>query len=514
MNRQYFNYLHKSKKNLNILLLVINLIFPTLFYFVSEIDASGVMASALVLVFVEAVALPIVHFNFINSKSGVDTYYALPVSRKEIYITTMIYIVGEILITHFISILPILLIDGAYLFELFGFIKFLLMDVISIIATVCIASAIFMKAYSTLDGVVIVLGYLFTPILLFISYCTLIENTAYGAVVPFNYITYFFYPYMYILAMTSCFEDVYASMMTNSYFISMLLVILIGAIGFGSIMSDSKKRKAEYAGAISNNFFSYPLIISLLTIAICFLVVFSDLEYQFKFILLSLLFIAYLVINSVYRRHIEVRIKNFILFLAALGIAISINTIAIKTEGFGLREAYMQMDDIKDIYFGIDLYEELGDDDRNSLTINLDYNAYDFRSGEFKVPSDALVNKLHELQSRYLELYNKYLVDACDGFERRFENNISVRMHAHYDMVEYSYPSYKVNFEINDYIMREFYDLESADGIEKMLSDVYTMIENGCHLGGEYYTIENGESVIYEIKTFEDFKECLERYFR
>ena len=101
MNKEYFKYLLSSKRSLLVFLGVINLLFPTLIYFLSLADgwyyntAMNTVLYSCALVFLECVLLPVIYFSFLHNKKGVDTYFALPISRKEIYITTYIVIILE-----------------------------------------------------------------------------------------------------------------------------------------------------------------------------------------------------------------------------------------------------------------------------------------------------------------------------------------------------------------------------------------------------------------------------------
>ena len=116
MNKKYFNYLFQSKRNIGIFLLIVNLIFPTLMYFISfstnELPATlaeGNIYWSGIILLIECYILPVIYLYFIQNKRSVDTYFALPISRKDIYITTYLYIVLQIVLLHLIAITPILL---------------------------------------------------------------------------------------------------------------------------------------------------------------------------------------------------------------------------------------------------------------------------------------------------------------------------------------------------------------------------------------------------------------------
>ena len=522
MNREYLKYLNKSKTNLNVFLIVINLIFPTLVYFATRdnfgFSGDVFVFAALIMVFIEMLALPVYHFNYINSKARSDRYYSLPISRKEIFLTTLVYIWFEILISHFISILPILFLEFDYLFSSpIYMLKFVCFDIISIITTTSLVSAIFMKAYTTFDGIAIILGYLFSPLIIYFAYVVLLDNTAYALDIPFNFLNYFFYPAMYISLISTTFDYGGPGIVNQSSATLILTILLV--ISLWSIIKDTKTRKAEYAGTISNNFFSYPLVIALASIGIIFLIIFAEIPNEVKFILMCCMLILYLVMNFVYRRRIQFKVKDLILFAVAIAIAISINVVAHKTDGFGLGQIYQSLDNPNGVYYSIninDYSQKVYHDSDGSYSTNEPDSIF-FRvetDGKEKL-NDTLTSTTKALQDRFLNAYHKCRdIDIEEyNYDRYATMEFNYNLVVNYGNFYYRYPDYSLPYRIRDMVEEEIYDINDPNIVDKILTDVYTMIEEGCVLSGEYHAIEQGEDVIYEISNADELKLYLERFF-
>ena len=512
MNRQYFEYLNKSKKNLNIILLVINLIFPGLYFIVNfgdgYADAESIIIFALLAVLLETIFLPIIHFNYMNSKSGVDSYFALPISRKEIIVTTLVYIILEVVLTHIIAITPILFIEAPYLFNGFtGLFSFLGADLLFIIASILIMTAIFFKAYSAADGIIIIIGYIFAPLLIYLAYFILIVNTTFAVDVAVGRVGYFFYPFLAINNIVRHFEYFRGEGDYNALF-STMIIIALAVVAIYSIRHDIKHRKAEYASSISTNFFSYPLIIAVAAISIIFAIIFSDLNFPIKIMLLAFLFIGYIIINCISRREIKLKAKDFVLFISGIAISFVVLFGSKLTGGFGVETAFRNLDNLVDYQYTIEIQKDA--DYKNYFYINLNpgYKVIDLEY--IPIINEETVSFIKNLQEDYYKAYKevalKHYPEISDEYTRP---KISTRARVNYKDLTYVYPDYNIDYQRREEISGSIYDINDPQVLDKITADVYTLVENGADIFGNYCIDGNNH---IEFNNYEDFVKAIGEY--
>ena len=92
MNKKYFKYLFKANANMLIFMAILNFAIVTLDFLFEKglYDYHG--STVGVLLVVECMVLPLYLLRFLFSKSGADVYFGLPLKRREVVFTNMIFI--------------------------------------------------------------------------------------------------------------------------------------------------------------------------------------------------------------------------------------------------------------------------------------------------------------------------------------------------------------------------------------------------------------------------------------
>ena len=111
MNKKYFNYLFKSRKNINIFLLIVNIIITSFNLFTGSGESAyryiNILELTAAIILIECLALPIMIFFYRFSKRAADTYFSLPITRQELLITSICYMTIMICGIHLIAAIPV-----------------------------------------------------------------------------------------------------------------------------------------------------------------------------------------------------------------------------------------------------------------------------------------------------------------------------------------------------------------------------------------------------------------------
>lgn len=480
MNKRYFNYLLRSSRNLQVFLLIIDFIFPTLCYFSQYaatvwLDGEGMLLLTAFIAVFEAFLVPIYHLHFINKKSGNDRYLALPLKRRELYFTTLIFSILEIFIIYCLTLAPIVLVNLGNLktLDLWVIPYCLLVAGLIISVTVLISTAVFLKSYSTFDGIVTLALYLIIPSLLNASFSLLIESTTFGVAYLSRFAHFLFYPFL----CGDLLEPLLGRQPVNLT-AAFAFMIFLGVSCFLSVYFDAQKRKAENAEAISDNFYSYPLVIALLTINLILMIIFTQPEFSLTLVLLALVFVAYLTMNFIYRRKIKLQLSDIAFFLAGIFAAYLLLKAAMLTGCFGIEDAYLAGDKVTDFNFNYHLY-----DTQHDQSFDVYVDSFCLGNDQCKLKRNAL-EVAKKLQSKCYLLAESYeeLEDKQES-EKKRGIDYDLYLAIDYGNLRFNLPVYPKEERLH-YIAEGFYDLTSEEGIAEFLNDVYTMVENGLQLHG------------------------------
>ena len=179
MDRNYFKYLVKSNKAMIAFVFIVNAFiyvierFNQNYYYSSMFSNTGNIVFFYVLCFV----LPVLLFNHAQNKKSADSFFALPVKRKNVVITSLVS--GVLLI-----VLPwvfITLANAVINFEnVFSYLVLFGIVVLTAVVLIVFNSAIYLLANNNVDGIIIMLCYSLMPFIFVMLYDTFLRQIFYG----------------------------------------------------------------------------------------------------------------------------------------------------------------------------------------------------------------------------------------------------------------------------------------------------------------------------------------------
>ncbi len=363
MNRQYFNYLFKSRKNINIFLLIVNIIFTSFNLFTSSQRTLDSYASILefssIIVLIECFVMPIIIFFYRFSKRASDTFFSLPLTRKELFTTSIFYMAMIIVSTHLIAAIPVfaMMIMGVESLMVFfvPFIQYLVFLVIVVLAVLNITSLIIFQTNTTFDAIAILMAYILLPVLGIYVIDAFGNATIYGYDYNwfFDNLQYFFIPILFIHSYPSTFieafaQESYSLPINHDYLIYVAILAIAGIISYVLAKKNHEKHRAEEAEQISNRFFAYQFVIIYITVMLVGAVIVSNVDLRVSLfsnfgtilMLILVIFIAYQIMTFIFRRKILITRQSIIVFLVAIVFNYSLIYVSFKTCGFGLAYSF------------------------------------------------------------------------------------------------------------------------------------------------------------------------------
>lgn len=432
MNKAYFQYLLKSKKKLFVFLSVFNFLFPTLTYFISVASewndeiASICIVYASLLLFAECIILPILHFLFLHNKKGVDTYFALPISKHELYITNLVLIVLEVVLPHLFSILPILCFEMVVCGNTVN-ILYLLLYILTLMfviaALVMGVFALILKTNTALDAFVMIGMYMIAPLLIYSSAYIFMDEQIYGLSAYHaleGILSVCFLPLTFVKTFPifgiHMFEYHVNWFMLKDIYVSLGVFVFIALISLISIVYDIKHRKAEDAEQLSTNIFTYPFMIILITFTLILDVIFTQIEWQAKATFIVFIFLVFTIMTCIYKRKITFTKKGIVIFVLTIILGYTTVFASNATNAFGLEYAYKKENTLSSLTLNWNFYNESMDEyyyidiitkeEDSNFVIDKEkaYGAYTY---------EDLIAYLHAKQTKFVEEYKYYKTGEC-----------------------------------------------------------------------------------------------------
>lgn len=439
MNKKYFNYLFNSKKTaivfigISYLLLYLATFISSTSTFSSRQRAS--LATILIAGFVLSLLLVPVMFNYVHSKKAVDTYFSLPISRKEQIITSQLFIdlviVTPVVILTLVSMF-MAIINGEC--NILAYLLIIICFVVSIITVVAFNTTTYLQAYSTFDGVVIMIAYLLIPALIVFVIENFVSAYIYGFhsidVKPFLNLTSIIYSSGYILAdlVGTCTRATMNITYPIHYVVCVLWHLLVSVV---VLKKDYINRAVEKAENVSDKLTAYPIMINLFTFSILAVIttLLVDFDYEEYVIFFVLLFVLFEIANCVYRRKIKIYIKDVVSFVVASVLAILVGYICFKTEGFGMSKKYLK--DPINVQYNLYQHDYENSDSKLIGLINQKYN--DAYSVSLRISASIPSNKMDE-NKELIEFFEKlreksideYYANSFISYDRYINGSLSV----------------------------------------------------------------------------------------
>ncbi len=418
MNKNYVSYLFKSKKVLVGFIAIVEIVMTLLIRMVTASQALtlgpwlGCMWINAVGSYILCFAMPIYLLKFLHSKKAADTYFALPITRKELlsscYIFEYITIVVPLEITTLLGTLLFKPVQ-AHSISFSGILLIMLVEAFIVFVLLALNSLIVMVTNTTLDALIISAAYHVLPFVLMMA-VTIVLDTF---VVGFNLMSigdyYWLSPDIEILRLFERALEVIDYQFLDRGSIGLLIYLgVLGTLCFLGSYKLFDLRKAENAEEKSSSMFAYPLIRHLY-VAILLLCVsislYSSQDYTFIVVLDIIILVFYIISGFVYERKLAINKKNIIFAVATIVLAFLISILGFKTKGFGLSYSFNRNYESLSMQYRI--YEEADIEYALRATGLLDeYNFYSVEiSLDVKKADDNLKDLVINLQKDAVDQY-------------------------------------------------------------------------------------------------------------
>ena len=346
MNKKYLDYLFKQRKAAYLFFgLLVCAISLSPFISGGEeriYSMQSTMTAACVFGIFFTFVLPAVLFAWVHRRRSADLYFALPVKRKDMLVTTVVFIT---LLSWIYFLIPVsiavvlgrgglLMWLAASLFTLFFFLVMTLFN-----------SMLFLIANNIFDGVVMMGAYSMIPVVVYAVSATFLDICVAGMRsmdYPMTLMRWLSPTMLGANTYNTLWHSILAGTPDFHWWYCAALV-LYGLLAAWVLKMEFVERQSERAEQVSDRFFSYPLIINFY--AFCIMIVITagkpTLEsFRAHLIWYLILLLIYIVAMFIYRRKIQVRPKDLGLFLAGILLSLALSAAAWSTRGFGLADNY------------------------------------------------------------------------------------------------------------------------------------------------------------------------------
>ena len=346
MNKNYLRYLFKNYK--------VALIFFFVLYFgmtaalfirahdAVETNFAGAIIFDLTGSFLLTYALPVILFAFAHRRRSSDTYFALPISRKDQLITSIVFAFLISFGYFFVTTIVMKLI----MYSGITFTDLLLVNLytaFAVLSLLIINTCLYLIGNNIFDGIVMIGAYTAIPLLAAI----LISTFASSVVAGHN---------------SGAFEDMYlylsplAMHCTNIGFIldkmnhiisefsikDVLIPLAWTLVAAWGLKKHFIERKTERAEQLSDDPLAYRSVINIYAFSIlAWLALEKGNESISRYLIAYLLLLfVYVVAQFVYKRKIHLEWKTLAVYAAGMAITLLMGWFAWNSKGFGLANAY------------------------------------------------------------------------------------------------------------------------------------------------------------------------------
>jgi len=322
-----------------------------------KVPFAGGLHNGSILALILCFALPVITFRLVHRRTAVDTFFALPVSRKQMLFTTIVFdwLTAFGLFGVISTVLYIL--TGSFLnVSLTLFLQVLAVSAIGVLALLCVNGGLFLLGNHFFDGLVILAGWTLVPVTARMVVSNFIRNLWAGASdFAWSYgegRVRFFSAYQMMNAKISGIlnEMVNAEYTPVKWYFPVIFAHL--CIGIALLIKHFVNRKAERAEQLSSGAFAYPGLVRtylfLYLIMICSYTVSGSYGSQLLYFVLVLL--IYVTATFIYQRRIRISWRSFaifcLIFAASYGFCLS----AWNTRFFGMGDRSPAFDSNYTVY--------------------------------------------------------------------------------------------------------------------------------------------------------------------
>ena len=503
MNKNLLKYLFKSKKTAITFIFVVFILVYSMIYTLIDIEKTYIVALGVItaIAYILSVVLVPITFGFVHNKKAVDSYFSLPISRKEQLITTQVFcdlvILIPVIVLTFVSLfINVFFGENVYVFS---YLLYLVLMIIGIIVITMFNTATFLLANSTFDGIVMIFAYLLIPALLTIAIEVFASSYIYGfeSLKSEKFMSLISIVYASIIGLGQSCEGMFYGEIEYRDIIFFLICISWHFVASIIILKNNFiLRKVERAETISNRFASYPFIIYFYIFTLLFIFIALNSESHLASYVISfvLIFICFEIANCVYKRKIKIEIKDICFFMLSVGVALLIGYVANKTNGFGIAYRY-EKNPINVTYEFSTSNMDTDDNELDNLIIKkyptmFDYHVY----GDVNIASKDMAKSKEVIdffENKRIELIDKHYNDIKEYPTIERYGHLAVRNNRdedkNGDIIEDIYSYKQLNY-IYSYRNIDVFSVEDL-----MFIDKYGDVRIDISTGDNFYEIRLAE---------------------
>lgn len=295
-----------------------------------------------VLLFASSLTLIPLNFGFLKNKKAINTFFALPITRKKMANTLILFTFLEILI--FCSPLFLECFKFIFAHEMFllsRFLVFVFLLPISLFAFILPFIFLFNRCNHIIDGILVVLGHLAIPYLLILVIISMLGNFVLNFDYSYVVESIFKTGILMLINLVYIFTVELNNIRSILYYLFML--VAFGIVFYILFIIDFQNTKAENAEQISKDILTYPLLINLTTITLFlqlgsgYSVIFGAKDMLF---MLILIFMFFAISNFIFKRKIIINFKTILNFVILGLISFLILLTVINTKAFRIGYLY------------------------------------------------------------------------------------------------------------------------------------------------------------------------------
>lgn len=334
-----------------------------------------------------AYLLPLYVFRFLMNRSGNDLYLSLPIERKRLfyihYLIGLIYLIAASLI---LLILYCMFVNIPSILEGSGYsartMLYFILNCYFILLGGCLYTFftyLVVRCHTLLDAILMGIAYTLLPLLIYYAGIALLEHASEAVLVSTGYGIYEGNILMSLLRLPTVMLSIpmqmnlwtqqFASYGTNASF-SLEMLMLDGMIwiifAIGCFFASRKafvRIRSEQSGQTTDAFFTYPLLIPLVTFLLL-----TGLQKEALFTVLTLFIaVAFMLAEFFAKRKIAFSFRKLVLFCALALCSYLSFTILTKTMLFNTVQEIPDIDEVETITIDITRYAQ-EDDSAYSLT--------------------------------------------------------------------------------------------------------------------------------------------------
>ena len=332
-SKEYLTYLLKSKKYLLLLIVLI-----TLLNVLGNAHNAIMMFLQGFFTIVLAFAVPIDVFYHVHNKKAVDTFFSIPVSRKALLGTGIIF-------SFLVVYLPFACGIIRYGTAAKDVNTFLLLSEMALtcLTTVVFNTMLYLIGNNLVDGVIMVGAYTCMPI----AIIAILNSFVFSYVAGLRSIEFYTIRFLSPICLGAFLFDSGVRLDSGDIF-SIIALIVILAVSAYLLYKSYVDRAAERADSQSTAFFSFPFVINFYLIICLFLIAsFYNMNYsglkdflQDLFVPYLLLFAVFVAAYFVYRRKFYFSYKLPLFYIVMLVISLLCASVCMDYKAFGLSNKY------------------------------------------------------------------------------------------------------------------------------------------------------------------------------